>query len=163
MRKAKKTKAANQLGDAIQLRGYLEYQLRNALTGEIVQQGRQENIVVTKGRVWMLNRLCSNNTNTVDRIYLGKDTQSPATGLTALSVSFSSKAGTMSSAQYTSNPPSYELQCSWASNETHDSSSAIQEFGLYVSEGTMVGYLTTSAAINFGSTNTLAISYRLSN
>lgn len=161
MRKAKRT-TANEMGDAIKLRGYLEYQLRDALTGEIVQQGYNDNIVVTKGRVWMLARLMSDNANVIDRMYLGNDTQVAQTALTALSASFSSKAGTMSSAQYTSNPPSYELQCSWDSDGTHANSTAIKEFGLYVSEGTMVGYLTVDT-INFQSTNTLAVSYRLSN
>lgn len=152
----------NHLGDAIVLRGAIEYALRDAATGSIVQQGAEDNIVVTVGRVWMLARIGSNDSHNIDRVGLGTGTTAPATSQTGLANSFSTKTGTMSSAQYTSNPPSYELQVSWASNETHSSSSAINEFGLFASD-TMVGRLTTSAAINFGSTNTLAISYRLSN
>lgn len=158
-----KRKQNQEMGDVIKLRGAIEWALRDAATGEIIQTGYNENVVVTAGRVWMLARIGSSSTDTISRIYLGNSTQATATALTALSASFSSKAiGTVSSAQYTSNPPSYEFQASWASGDTHANSTNIVEFGLYAKD-TMVGYLTTSAAINFQSTNTLAISYRLSN
>lgn len=162
MRTNKKKSNPDSLGDAILLRGAIEYALRDAGSGELVQGGSANNIVVSVGRVWMLNRLMSNNASVIDRVGLGTGTSVVGVSNTELANSFSTKTGTMSSAQYTSYPPSYELQVSWASNETHASSSAINEFGLYAS-GTLVGRLSTSAGINFGSTNTLAISYRLSN
>ena len=150
------------MGDAILLRGSIEYALRDASSGNVVQSGICHNIVASVGRVWMLNRLMSDNASVIDRVGLGTGTSAVNVSNTQLANSFSTKTGTMSSAQYTSYPPSYELQVSWASNETHASSSAINEFGLYASD-TLVGRLSTSAGINFGSTNTLAISYRLSN
>ena len=150
--------------DIIKLRGALEFALRDAASGEIVQQGRAENIVVTVGRAWILNRIGSSDANTIDRIYLGTGTAAPATGNTQLANSFSSKAaGTISAAGTTANPPYYQFSASWASNETHASSSVINEFGLFGANATMVGRLTTSSTINFGSTNTLALTYNLSN
>lgn len=153
-----------QLNDAILLRGAMELVLRNAQTGEIIRREKDNNAVVTVGRAWMLNRLGSNDSNVISKIFIGTDTQTPATGLTALAESFSSKnAGTLSGAGTTANPPYFQFQVSWASNETHASSSNIEEFGLFNDNDVMVGYLTTSAAINFGSTNTLAVTYTLSN
>lgn len=160
----KRMRQRSRMGDVILLRGAIEFALRNARTGEIVQSGKKDNIVVTAGRVWMLARIGSNDANTIDRLKLGTGTTAPATGQTDLSNSFSSKsAGTISSAGYTANPPYYTFAASWASNETHASSSAINEVGLFAANGTMVGRLTTGSTINFGSTNTLAITYTLSN
>jgi len=154
----------NKLGDMILLRGFIEYQLRNALTGEIVQEGRSHNDIVTVGRAWMLNRLGSTDSNTIDRLKLGTSTTAPATSQTDLQSSFSSKsAGTISAAGTTANPPYFTFAASWTTNETHTSSSAINEFGLFAANGTMVGRRTTSATINFGNTNTLAVTYTLSN
>lgn len=153
-----------QPSDVIKLRGALEYILANARTGEIVQRGKNENTVVTVGRAWMLKRLGSNNAQVIDRIYLGTDTTAPATGDTALGGSFSSKsAGTISTAGTTDNPPYATFAASWASNETHDSSSAINEFGLFTDEPVMVGHVTTGSTINFSTSNTLAVTYKLSN
>jgi hypothetical protein len=152
------------MGDIITLRGSLEYVLRNALTGEIVQQGKSHNLVVSAGRQWMLNRLGSTDSNVIDRIKLGTGTTAPATTQTDLANSFSSKtAATVSAAGTTASPPYFSFSASWASNETHSSSSAINELGLFAANGTMVGRLTTTPTINFGNTNTLAITYNLSN
>lgn len=154
----------NQPMDVIKLRGALEFQLRNAETGEIVQQGKGENTVVTVGRAWMLNRLGSNNAQVIDRIYLGTDTTAPATGDTALGASFSSRsAGTISAAGTTASTPYFTFAASWASNETHSSSSAINEFGLFTDEPVLVGHYTTGSTINFSTSNTLAVTYTLSN
>ncbi len=157
-------KRKNQTADVIKFRGALEFALANALTGEIIRRGKSENTVVTVGRAWMLNRLHTNNTQLIDRIYLGTDTTAPATGDSALGASFSSKsAGTISNAGTTANPPYLTFAASWASNETHDSSSAINEFGLFTDEPVLVGHVTTGSAINFSTSNTLAVTYTLSN
>ena len=148
--------------DMILLRGALEYALKDARTGRIVQQGRRENTVVTVGRAWILNRIGSDDSHNIDRLYLGTGTTAPDTSQTALANSFSSKAaGTISDAGTTANPPYYTFAASWASSDTHDSSSAINEFGLFASS-TMVGRVTTSSTINFGTSNTLAVTYTLS-
>lgn len=163
MKKATRNKR-NNLGDVIRLRGSLEYALANAQTGEIIQRGARHNMVVSVGRQWMLNRCGSTDSNVIDRIKLGTGTTAPATTQTDLSNSFSSKsAATVSAAGTTASPPYFSFSASWASNETHSSSSAINEIGLFVANGTMVGRLTTGSTINFGSTNTLAITYNLSN
>ena len=154
----------NKVNDVIKLRGALEFVLSSAETGEIVNRGKSDNTVVTVGRAWMLKRLGSNNAQVISRIYLGTDTTAPATGDTALGGSFASKAaGTISTAGTTDNPPYATFAASWASNETHDSSSAINEFGLFTDEPVLVGHVTTASTINFGSTNTLAVTYTLSN
>ena len=158
----------NELRDTILLRGSIEYALLDARPGptygEIVQAGRKDNIVVTQGRAWILNRIGSTDANVIDRIYLGTGTAAPATGNTQLANSFSSRsAGTVSAAGTTANPPYFQFSASWASNETAASSSVINEFGLFAANATMVGRLTTSATINFSSTNELKITYTLSN
>lgn len=150
------------VSDVIAFRGALEFALMDR-GGKVIERGRQVNSVVTVGRALILKRIGSNDAHVIDTLYLGKSDQTPATGLTALSQSFSSKVvGTSSTAGCTANPPYATFAASWASNETHASSSAIKEFGLYMSD-TMLGYLTTATAINFSSTNTLAITYTLSN
>lgn len=154
----------NKSGDVIYLRGSLEYALRDAASGEVVQQGANHNVVVTAGRSWILSRLYTNDSNTIDRVYLGTGTTAPATSQTALANSFSSRSvGTFDNAGIGSATPFMRFNVSWASNETHASSSVINEFGLFAANATMVGRLTTSSTINFSSTNTLAITYTLSN
>jgi hypothetical protein len=163
--KRQRTKKSNlEVSDIIVMRGAIEYALRNAATGEIIQRGRSKNTVVTVGRAWILNRIGSNDANVIDRIKLGTSTTAPATSQTDLQNSFASKsAGTVSNAGTTANPPYYTFAASWNSNETHASSSAINEFGLFAANGTMVGRVTTGSTINFGSTNTLSVTYTLSN
>jgi len=154
----------NNAMDVIKMRGALEFTLRNAATGEIVESGKQENTVVTVGRAWMLDRLGSNDSQVIDRIYLGTDNTAPATTDTALGASFSSKtAGTISNTGTSASTPYYTFAASWASNETHDSSSVINEFGLFTDEPVLVGHVTTSSTINFSTSNTLAVTYTLSN
>ena len=148
----------------IKLRGSIEFALRDAQSGDVIHQGRMENTVVTVGRAWMLDRLHTSDAQLIDRLYLGTDATAPATSDIALGASFSSKAaGTISTAGLSANPPYVTFAASWASNETHASSSAINEFGLFTDEPVMIGHLTTSAVINFSSTNTLAVTYTLSN
>lgn len=154
---------ANQMSDVIRFRGFLEWALKNTETGEIIDSGGA-NVVCSTGRAWMLKRLGSTDANQIDRIYLGTDTQSPTSTVTALADSFSSASfGTRNTDGTTADPPYMTFSVSWTTNETHDSSSNIEEFGIYASTGPIVGYLTTSAAINFGTSNTLAITYTLSN
>jgi hypothetical protein len=152
-------------GEIIKLRGSIEYALRDAHTGALVQHGQAENVVLTVGRAYILNRIGSNvNTNLIDRIYLGTSAASETnthSGLQNSAASQTFNAGI--SASTTANPPYYVFAASWNSNETFASSSVINEFGLYASSGTAVGRKTTSATINFATSNTLSISYTLSN
>ena len=164
MRRKQAVAMQEPLVDAILLRGAIEYALKDARTGEVIERGFNKNTVVTVGRAYILNRIGSTDANVIDRIYLGTSTTAPATSQAALVGSFASKsAGTVSNAGTTANPPYYTFAASWASNETHASSSVINEFGLFAANGTMIGRVTTSATINFASTNTLAVTYTLSN
>ena len=43
--------------NVIKLRGYLEYQLRDSVTGEIVRSGRKGNTVTFSGRNWSMQRI----------------------------------------------------------------------------------------------------------
>ena len=154
----------NNLGDIILLRGAIEFQLASAKTGEVIQSGRIENTVASNGRKWILNRIASSDANTIDRIYLGTGTTAPASTQTALVASATSRsAGTISTAGTSADPPYCTFAASWASNETFTSSNSISEFGLFGANATMIGRVTTATPINFATSNTLAITYTLSN
>ena len=154
----------NKSMDVIKLRGALEYALGNAFTGEIIQRGKNENVVASVGRAWMLKRLGSNDSQVIDRIYLGTDNTAASSTQTGLIASAESRAaGTISTAGTTADPPYMTFAASWASNETFTNSDNIYEFGLFTDEPVMVGRYVTGSLINFSTSNTLAVTYTLSN
>jgi len=161
MRKTKK----KQNNDCIKLRGSIAWALRNAQTGDLVDSGQGENVVLLVGRRYILNKLGADSVaNLIDRIYLGTNNAAETNTHTAVQDSFASQTFNAGSSNSSSAATPYIVfAASWNSDETHASSSAINEFGLYASTGTCVGRKTTSATIDFGSTNTLSVSYTLSN
>ena len=154
-----------EVSDVIQLRGAIEFALANAETGEILQSGRVENTVASNGRKWILNRIGSNDSSVIDRIYLGTGTTPADSTQTALVSSAASKTATISNVGTSNNPPYITATCSWASNETFTSSTnpGIREFGLFTANATMVGRYVSSTYILFDTSNTLSVTYTLSN
>jgi hypothetical protein len=158
-RKSKQT-----IGDAIALRGCIEYSLRNALTGDEVQHGVVHNTVVTAGRSWVLMRIQSSSppSTTLGFLACGSSNTAPATGNTALggevtriAITSFVNAGTSASTPY------WQALAQFATNEAN---TTINEFGLFnsSSNGTMLSRVTTSD-INKTNTNTLTVTYTISN
>lgn len=154
------------LQDCIKFRGCIELELRNAKTQEVVAKRKIDNVVVTSGRSYVLSRLVSASpqTDTINAIAVGTSTTAPATGDTllgseALRISISSFA----TAGLTNNPPSWQAQATFATNQAN---TTLGEAGLFNSTvsnvQTMLSHV-TYATINKTTSNTLAISYTISN
>lgn len=158
--------------DALKLRGYLEYCLRDARSGRIVRRGKGKNVVVFFGRSYALKQLVSGNVQSAQVLqWLALGTSSGATNSSQSQLDgyFSIKGGASATTAITTNTNAactFTLAVSWASDQTHASSSAIGEFALYNSSGTagatMFNRLQTTA-INFASTNTLAVTVTITN
>jgi hypothetical protein len=152
--------------DCIKFRGCIELELLNSKTQEVVARRKVDNVVVTSGRSYVLSRLVSASpqTDTINAIAVGTSTTAPATGDTllgseALRISISSFA----TGGLVGNPPSWQAQCTFATNQAN---TTLGEAGLFNSTGsnvqTMLSHV-TYATINKTTSNTLAISYTISN
>jgi len=152
--------------DLIKLRGVFEIALMNAKNGEVIERHRIENTVVTSGRSYVLSMIQSSNpaTATFNSIAVGTSTTAPATGDTllgseALRIAIASFVTTGLAA----NPPSWQAQATFATNQAN---TTLGEAGLFNSSGanvqTMLSHV-TFATINKTTSNTLAISYTISN
>lgn len=175
MSKARKIKHNTQLKEEpLRLRGYLEYVLRDARTGDVLRRGRSKNVVTAIGRAWALKQIIAAPgaaTQILSWMMLGTDSSAPASNSSQLGGYFSiinSTRATTASTTATNSPCTFTLAASWASNETHASSTSIGEFALLNSSttsGTMTCFnrVTTSPVINFQSTNTLAVTITITN
>ncbi len=161
----------------LKLRGFIEYELKDAIRNEIIRKGREpiyddvvqkgsnRNTVVTSGRRWVLQQIASSEINTAQSIsYLaiGTGTAAPATSDSALGSETTRKAiGTYTTTNLTSNPPSWRAEVSFATNEGN---TTLGEVGLFNSSsgGTMLARATYST-INKTTSNTLSVSYTVSN
>jgi len=146
------------------LKGALEIALNNAKDNELQEYRHRKNTVVTAGRRWVLERIQSVSppANTIDNMAIGQSTGSLGTDDTALVSEATRKTiGTMTTTNLTSNPPSWAAQVSWATDEAN---STLGEVGLFnsTSVGTMLARATFST-INKTSTNTLSVTYTISN
>jgi len=152
--------------DFIKLRGCLEIHLLAAETGELLEKRRIDNTVVTSGRSYVLSRLVSASpqTDTINAIAVGTSNTAPTTGDTILT----SEALRISIASFvtsglTNNPPSWQAQCTFLTNQAN---TTLGEAGLFNSTGanvqTMLSHVTYST-ISKTTSNTLAISYTISN
>jgi len=154
--------------DVIKMRGCIELQLLNAESGEPIEGSYRkiDNVVVTSGRRYVLSRILSSSpqTDTINAIAVGTSTTAPATGDTllgseALRISISS----FDTTNLASNPPSWQAQCTFATNQAN---TTLGEAGLFNSTAsnvqTMLSHVTYST-INKTTSNTLAISYTISN
>jgi hypothetical protein len=152
--------------DNIMFRGCIEVALLNARTKEVLAYRKKDNTVVTSGRSYVLSMIQSSapGTSVFNAIAVGTSTTAPATGDTllgseALRISISSFA----TSGLTINPPSWQAQCTFATNQAN---TTLGEAGLFNSTAanvqTMLSHVTFST-INKTTSNTLAISYTISN
>lgn len=151
--------------DVIKLRGFIEASLRD-IHGNEVQRVTEHNVVVTAGRAWVLKQLESTDIQTAQTVsYLAVGTgtsNAPATSDTTLQSENTRKAvGTFTTSNLTSNPPSWRAEVSFATNEAN---TTLGEVGLLNSSsgGTLLARATFST-INKTTSNTLSISYTISN
>jgi hypothetical protein len=159
------------LTDPLKMRGYLEFVLRDALTGEIVQRGKKENTVTCTGRGWALAKLTggSSNAGVLTALAIGASSTAPASNQSALASYQTIRAlGTTALTTATDSACTFTGACSFASNETWTNASQIGEFALYNSSatgggGTMFNRLNTGTYINFSTSNTLAITVTITN
>ena len=149
--------------DCIRMKGFIEAELRNGFTGEVIRRERH-NVIVTAGRRWVLQQICSSIMQTgesVSHLAVGTGTVAPATSDEALGSETLRKAiGTFTTTNITSNPPSWLAAVSFATNEAN---TTLSEVGLFNSSanGTMLGRATFTT-LNKSTSNTLAISYTIS-
>jgi len=154
-----------EIGDVIRLRGGIELQLRNALNGQIVEKRILNNLVVTAGRRFVLQQIASSEivtSHTFERIAVGTGTVAPATSDTALGSETTRIAiGTFTTSNLTSNPPSWRAEISL---NTDEGNTTLGEVGILNSSsgGTLLARA-TFATINKTTSNTLNISYTISN
>lgn len=154
--------------DMVYLRGSLEIALLDAVTKKEIERRSIKNTIVTAGRAWVLKHIAGtavfngNETRPLSHLAIGTSTTAPATGDTALGSETTRKAiDAFTTANITSNPPSYQLECSFATNEGN---TTLAEVGLFNSSaaGTMLAHA-TFGTINKTTSNTLAVSYTVSN
>ena len=151
--------------DVIQLKGSMEMVLLNAYNGEVVERRKIDNTIVTAGRKWVLQQIASSDhvtAQSINYMAIGSDTTAAATSQSALGGETVRKAiGTFSTANLTSNPPSWQAQTSFATNEGN---TTLAEVCLLNSSanGTMLGRAVFTT-INKTTSNTLTISYTVSN
>lgn len=159
-----------EVGDVIALRGCIELQLRNAFTDEPVGERIKLNTVVTAGRRWVLEKINSsqNQTNAINAIAVGTSTTAPATGDTALGSEITATVGrltvgTFTTTNLTSNPPSWRAEVLFG---TAQATGTLGECALFntsaATAGTMLSRVTFST-ISKSTSNTLSVSYTISN
>ena len=151
--------------DVIKMRGCLEIAVQDA-SGRVVDYHKFDNTVVTAGRRWVLQQIASSEINTaqsISYIAVGTGTAAPATSDTGLGSETSRLAiNAFTTSNLTSNPPSWRAEASWATNQAN---TTLGEVALFNSSsgGTMLGRATFPSTINKTTSNTLSISYTVSN
>lgn len=160
------SKQDESLQDYVKLRGCLEVALLDAKTNREVARTKIDNVVVTSGRSYVLSRLLSVSpqTDVMNSIAVGTSTTAPAStdtllGSEALRIAIASFV----TSGLTNSPPSWQAQCTFATNQAN---TTLGEAGLFNASGanvqTMLSHV-TFATINKTTSNTLAISYTISN
>lgn len=150
--------------DVIKMRGCLEIVLQD-LNGKPLERRKIDNTIVTAGRAWVLKQLSSADivtSSAISHMAVGTSVTAPATGNTALGGETTRNAiVSFTTTNLSSNPPSWRAECSYASNEGN---TTLGEVGLFNSsaDGTMLGRA-TFATLNKTTSNTLSISYTVSN
>lgn len=160
--------AGADLGDIIRLRGCYEIELLgpNGEQLEPRQYYKVDNVVVTAGRSYVLSRLVSGaaQTDVINAIAVGTSTTAPATGDTLLaSEALRLQIASWVTTGLTANPPSWQAQVTFATNQAN---TTLGEAGIFNNTNanvqTMLSHV-TFATINKTTSNTLAISYTISN
>jgi len=165
-------KTRKSLGDALKMRGYLEYVLRDARTGRIVKRGKHHNTVSCWGRGWALERLTpASNALVMSWIAIGSNSSTaPASNQSAMGGYMTIKVmGTTGLSSATNTTCKFVGSVSFASNETWSGSSQIGEFAIYNAQSTnsgaaaMFNRVVTATYINFATSNTFAIGITIEN
>lgn len=154
-----------QLSDVVHLRGHFRYILRDGATGRIIETGATENTVATVGRSQVLKMIYSGgNTNSFGWMAVGTTTTAPATSDTGLTSEVSRIAvGTFDTTNVTSTTPNMNFVASWNTNQAN---TTLGEVGLFNTSSANAQTLlahATFATINKANTNTLTITYTISN
>lgn len=152
-----------QFYEGIKLRGALQIHLLDP-GGKILEKRCVENTVVTMGRSWVLGQLETVNqatSQTISYMAIGSISNAPTTADTALGGEYTRLAiGTWVTTGLTNNPPSWQAQTSFATNQGN---TTLAEVGLFNSSatGTMLAHATFTSFIK-ATSNTLSISYTIS-
>jgi hypothetical protein len=148
----------------IRLRGSLQMRLLD-LSGNILEERKVDNLVVTQGRSWVLGQLETVNSQAqaIGWLAIGTSTTAPTTADTLLGSEVTRIAiGTWVTSTLTANPPSWQAQGSFATNVGN---TTIGEVGLFntptANTATMLGHATFTSFVKTTS-NTLTISYTIS-
>lgn len=162
-RKVKKTAGVG-VNDFFQLRGCYRGHLRDAQGNPLIEFGN-DNTVVTRGRREVLNIIrTGGNTDLFGYMAVGTSTTAPATGDTLLGSEIDRNAiGTFDTTNLTSTTPSWAAVASWNTNEAN---TTLGEVGLFNSSGANSQTLlarATFSTINKTTSNTLTITYTISN
>ena len=156
-----------EVSDVIQLRGCIEIALMNAYTGEEIARRKLDNTVVTAGRAWVLHVLNSSDAATsqiVSHMAVGTSTTAPATGDTLLgSESLRIAVNSFTTSNLTSNPPSWRAEASFATNQANTTLGEVGLFNTSTANAQTLLAHATFATINKTTSNTLNISYTISN
>lgn len=152
-----------QYTDVIRMRGSIRMALGDP-DGKILKELLFENLLVTVGRAWVLGQLESVNivtSQTIGFLAIGSGTNAPTTADSGLNNEVTRIAiGTFSTTGLTLNPPSWQAQVSFATNQGN---TTLAEVGLFNSTagGTMLAHATFASFVK-ATSNTLNISYTIS-
>lgn len=156
---------AQQERDVIRMRGSLRIVLGD-LDGNTIEERVINNLLVTQGRSWILGQLQTVNQVTsqvLGWIAIGTVSTAPATSDTLLGSEVTRVAiGTFVTSTLTANPPSFQMQASFASNEGNTTLAECGVFNRSNTNGsTMIGHATFTS-FSKTTSNTLTISYTIS-
>lgn len=149
-----------------EMRGCIEIARQRASDGEVVEYTKKYNTITTRGRRWVLDSMISGQsatTQVLNNIAVGTGTSSaPSTADTSLQSENTRKTvGTWDTSGLTAATPWFAAQVQFATDEAN---TTLGELGLFNSNanGTMLGRAIFTT-INKSNTNTLGITYTISN
>lgn len=155
-----------QLSDVIRLRGRIEAQLQDIHGNPVGDKIVKDNTVVTAGRRWVLENIYSGgaaSAQVISHLAVGTSTTAAATGDTALGSETTRVAvDNFTTSNLTSSAPNWRAEASFATNEAN---TTLGEVGLFNSSsgGTMLARAVFSTTVDKTTSNTLSISYTISN
>jgi hypothetical protein len=160
----KKLSISSPADNILGLQGVFEVALRDC-NGGVVEYHKAGNTVVTRGRREVLDIIrTGGNTKLFGWMAVGTDTTAPATGNTLLGSEIDRNAiNSYDTTNLTSNPPSWQAQASW---NTDEANTTLGEVGIFNTSSANTQTLlarATFSTINKTTSNTLAVSYTISN
>lgn len=166
-------KRMNQIMEPIKLRGSIEYEVLDAMTGKTVRRGKGKNAVLYVGRSWGLRKLASADLNSsadpIGYLAFGSATTAAATSDTNLGGYFTYKSVAAAFTTNTTTSPYVQFTCSFNSTDLVSGegwNSVLYEFALRNSTGeagTIFSHYVSGGVINATNTNQLLITYTVSN